>query len=199
MHSSSFQMNNEKLSKLLKDPEFYNIARNQTSDIINREFNQINWELMQKAFPEDNLIRYPEGMTEEEINDHYPMHLIIFEAKTNFINDKIMDNIDALYNIRIGVIAAKEISSYTNACLFIPGMGYDFYRQHWIPLFIEWELINPDRILEEILENKKAVHRKRLNLEDKDLMMSLLRLSNNEDPLISRHSNGLLKALNENL
>ena len=71
-------------------------------------------------------------------SEHYPMWNTIFEAKDNFLNEKIMNDIDGLYDLGIGVIGPTDD---TLACLFIAGAGYDFYNTHWIPLFKHWDWI----------------------------------------------------------
>ena len=72
---------------------------------------------------------------------HYPMWSTIFEAKDNFLSEKIMNDIDGLYDLGIGVIGPTDD---TLACLFIAGAGYDFYNAHWIPLFKHWDWIKEE-------------------------------------------------------
>ena len=74
-------------------------------------------------------------------SEHYPMWNTIFEAKDNFTSEKIIEDIDGLYKLGIGVIAPTD---YTLACLFIAGAGYDFYDHHWIPLFKRWGWLKED-------------------------------------------------------
>ena len=74
-------------------------------------------------------------------SEHYPMWSTIFEAKDNFLSEKIMNDIDGLYDLGIGVIGPTDD---TLACLFIAGAGYDFYNAHWIPLFKHWDWIKEE-------------------------------------------------------
>lgn len=158
--------------------------RDKTSELFDRSFNHLNFELLKAGVGEDSILDYIERPTQSLINnewydslskeeidekipeakekglktekalkdylfdvytdevdewwseqEHYPMWSTIFEAKDDFLSDKIMSDIDELYKLGIGVIAPTD---YTNACLFIAGAGYDFYDAHWIPLFKHW-------------------------------------------------------------
>ena len=178
------------------------IAREKSSMLMSQSFNQINFGLFKKAMNEmiDEYIIQPAQIPENELQDHYPAWSTIFEAKDDSVSDLILENVDALYEIGIGVIDATD---YTNASLFIAGAGYDFYSAHWIPLFIKWNWINPDSIMREIKEArdmKKQIEKiqKLENLdaiESKDLLYYLLHVKNSKNPQISRHATGLLIAL----
>lgn len=104
-----------------------------------------------KEYKEDVLSDNDEKMSDEELleacferyqeSEHYPMWSTIFEAKDNFLSEKIMNDIDGLYDLGIGVIGPTDD---TLACLFIAGAGYDFYNAHWIPLFKHWDWIKEE-------------------------------------------------------
>ena len=113
-------------------------------------------------------------------SEHYPMWNTIFEATDDFISDKIMEDIDGLYKLGIGVIAPTD---FTGACLFIAGAGYNFYDAHWIPLFIHWEWI----------DEKEKKRPKLVNWNE--FGNTLERLAKNNNETIKRHAKGLLTAL----
>ena len=189
--------------------------QDQAHSLFDNSFNYLNFELLKKAVGEDkifDLIQRPsneiikkdmneedfKGKTEEEKeeaidefyseNEHYPMWSTIFEAKDNFISEKIIEDIDGLYELGIGVIAPTDD---TNACLFIAGAGYNFYDAHWIPLFLHWDWIKEK---EEKKLPKSFVSGELINWNT--FTEILLKLAKNRDETIKRHSNGLLKALN---
>jgi hypothetical protein len=64
--------------------------------------------------------------------EHYPMWSTLFEAKDNFLSEKLDAMVDELYEIGIGVISSKDS---LDTMLFIAGAGYDFYQAHWIPMY----------------------------------------------------------------
>lgn len=66
-----------------------------------------------------------------EYREFYPMWSTLFEAKSEYASRKIMEYVDDLYDLNIGVI--EPFGNY-EAMLFIPGAGYDFYASHWIPM-----------------------------------------------------------------
>jgi len=121
-------------------------------------------------------------------NEHYPMWNTVFEAKDNFTSEKIINDIDGLYNLGIGVIAP---TGNTNACLFIAGCGYDFYDAHWIPLFERWGWIDTKKI-ERVEREKEALAELGICKETK---LDLMDLARDKKQNIKRHAEGLLKAL----
>ena len=137
--------------------------RGEATKKFDQSFNCLSFELLKKAIGEDSIfIEYivaPSNLEErakgdlpnkewkekseeereeaiqEIINENYPMWNTVFEAKYDWISDKIMHQVDDLYDLGIGVIAPTDD---TLACLFIAGAGYNFYDAHWIPLLINW-------------------------------------------------------------
>ncbi len=185
------------------------------SELFDKTFNALSFELLKKALGEDSINDYIErpsndivekeakgNFTDEDwkemnkeqreeamnehLNEHYPMWLTIFEAKESFISEKIIEDVDKLYELGIGVIASTDFSE---ACLFIAGAGYDFYEAHWIPLFIHWGWIDE----KEMKEKKERNEIKPINWNE--FGKTLERLAENRDETIKRHANGLLKAL----
>lgn len=59
----------------------------------------------------------------------YPMWGTVFGCDEFWV-DSEYSNVDKLYELGIGVIS-NDYGDY----LFIAGAGYDFYEEHWIPLF----------------------------------------------------------------
>jgi len=118
--------------------------------------------------------------------EHYPMWGTIFEAKDQFLSEKIIENIDELYELGIGVIGDTDD---LNACLFIAGDGYDFYDAHWIPMLEHFEWLN----VSEIDQNETA--RKKIEMTDNWLnsLEWLCNKTKNKD--IKRHAKGLQIAL----
>jgi len=118
--------------------------------------------------------------------EHYPMWNTIFEAKDQFLSEKIIENIDELYELGIGVIGDTDD---LNACLFIAGAGYDFYDAHWIPMLEHFEWLN----VSEIDQNETA--RKKIKMTDNWLnsLEWLCNKTKNKD--IRRHAKGLQMAL----
>ncbi len=189
--------------------------REKASELFDKTFNSLSFELLKKAIGDDSINDYierpsndiiekevkgnftdkdwkemNEGQREEamneHLNEHYPMWSTIFEAKESFISEKIMENVDKLYELGIGVIAPTD---YNEACLFIAGAGYDFYDAHWIPLFIHWGWIDE----KEMKEKEERNEIKLINWNE--FGKTLERLAENKDETIKRHANGLLKAL----
>ena len=120
---------------------------------------------------------------------HYPMWMTIFEAKDRWASDKIMDKVDELYELRIGVIKPTDD---TLACLFIPSAGYDFFDDHWIPMLELFGWLNVEAI--ERKEIDKTA-RKRIAMSEEWLkgLKWLHSKTTNQD--IKRHAKGLKTAL----
>ena len=92
---------------------------------------------------------FEEKHTESEIDDAKTelrdqqqeiMWGTLFEAKDQFLADKILENSDAIINdagFRIIDISRRdEDGAYgTGVFLGVNGAGYDFYEQHWVPLY----------------------------------------------------------------
>ena len=187
--------------------------RDKANTLFDRSFNCLSFELLKKAVGEDRIIEYIErpsneiikkDMNEEDLKDkteeeqeevidefyfqseHFPMWNTIFEAKEDFISERIINQVDDLYDLGIGVIAPTD---NTHACLFIAGAGYNFYNAHWIPLFIHWGWI-------EEKEMKEKEKRNKIRLTNwNEFGDTLEKLAENRDETIKRHANGLLKAL----
>jgi len=162
------------------DAEF-NQGRNDDSDIENSY--PPNKEGFRDWLQEQYQNEIEEFWMEEE---HYPMWGTIFEAKDQFLSEKIMESIDKLYELGIGVIADTD---ETLACLFIAGAGYDFYDHHWIPMLKYFEWLN----VSEIDQNETA--RKTVTMTG-DWLHSLEWLCGktaNKD--IKRHAKGLKTAI----
>jgi hypothetical protein len=79
-------------------------------------------------------------------SDHYPMWSTLFEAKHGYFGEKLDALVDELYEIGIGVIAAK---GSLDTMLFLTGAGYDFYQAHWIPMYQQLGYID-EKLLEEV-------------------------------------------------
>lgn len=139
---------NELFNKSFNDLNFdllkAGLGEDYVNDYIERPSDEILEAEAKNNFTDEEWNKKSKEEKEEAIQDyfneseHYPMWSTIFEAKDDFISDKIMSDIDELYKIGIGVIRPTD---YTNACLFIAGAGYDFYEAHWIPMFSYWKWI----------------------------------------------------------
>lgn len=180
-------------------------VRAEATRLFHYNFNDLSFDLFQKAMSVDNktideLIISPsddviektardlettrdwdrmtlyqkEDAQSDAMADHYPCWSTIFETKDSFLSDKIIENIDKLYDLGIGVIAATD---HTFACLFIAGAGYDFYDVHWIPMFEMFKWLDV-----------KEIDKKKITVDLKSLEKS-------KDQNISRHTKGLIKAL----
>ena len=194
-------------------------VRSEASRRFDSCFNCISFEMLKKAIGEDTIIDYigqpsqkikeeeaknnytdeewqemsqdkKEEAIDEAFQEHYPMWGTVFEAKDNFLSEKIMADIDKLYDLGIGVIAPSDD---VNACLFIAGCGYDFFDAHWIPLFIHWGYLNIEEIEKE--EERKSLIGNTSLIDWVQFSSILQGLSENKDETIKRHSLGLLKAL----
>jgi len=119
----------------------------------------------------------------------YPMWNTIFEAKDRVDSEKIMDSIDELYKLRIGVV---EPTDDTLACLFIPSAGYDFDDDHWIPMLKLFGWLNVEAI-EKKEQDRTA--RKKIAMSEEWLkgLEWLHSKTTNQD--IKRHTKGLQTAL----
>lgn len=78
--------------------------------------------------------KYSDVMELWQETEHYPMWNTLYEAKDKYLGDKLLNSVDELYKIQIGVMQGGED---LNTLLFIPGAGYDFYQAHWVPLYTE--------------------------------------------------------------
>jgi len=130
---------------------------------ISGDFNDIRLDNIQKIFPywfenaiateptnedlNDNGYK-PENMTESEIDDAKNeimdqqkdvMWSTCFEAKDNTIKDWILENAEKIIKTAgFGIIDLSnenEGEYETGVFLTVNGAGYDFYDQHWIPLY----------------------------------------------------------------
>ena len=109
-----------------------NRLEKEVSDRFDKDFNQIDIKLLERAYPNGELldaIFYPEEYESEEFL--YPMWNTLFEARDNHLSTLLKDNVNKLSDIGIYLMEVEE----TNAMMFIIGAGYDFYRRHWIPLY----------------------------------------------------------------
>ena len=89
----------------------------------------------EKGFKEFVIDNYQDEMNDcWSDKEWYPAWGTVFEAKNNFMSNFLVENVDKLYDIGIGVL---ESTDDLNACMFIAGAGYNFYDAHWIPLFTE--------------------------------------------------------------
>ena len=122
-------------------------------------------------------------------NEHYPCWSTLFEAKDQFLSEKIMENIDELYELGIGVI---EPTDDTLACLFIAGAGYDFYSAHWIPMLELFGWLNVAEI-EKKTQDETASRKIAMTDEWLHDLEWLHRKTTNQD--IKRHAKGLQTAL----
>lgn len=73
-------------------------------------------------------------------SEHYPLWSTLFEAKDSLLARKIMENVDALYDLGIGVI--EEFDNF-NPMLFVSSGGHDFYEAYWIPMYALFGWIDP--------------------------------------------------------
>ncbi|TSC54107.1 MAG: Uncharacterized protein LiPW30_763 [Parcubacteria group bacterium LiPW_30] len=102
---------------------------------FNSDFNFISVQLLEKAYPDGKLMEYiiyPDGYdwgNEEE--PLYPMWSTLFEAKDEFLSDKLKKYKNEMAEVGIYLMEIEE----TNAMMFICGCGYDFYQAHWVPLY----------------------------------------------------------------
>jgi len=179
-NSLSFEL----LKKALGEDYVNDYIERPSEEVLEKEakdnFTDEEWDAKGKTEKEETIQSYFNE------SGHYPMWSTIFEARDDFISDKIMKDIDGLYSLGIGVIAPTD---NTNACLFIAGAGYDFYEAHWIPLFIYWDWIDEE-------EMKDKEERSKIKLTNwNEFGNTLERLAENKDETIKRHATGLLKAL----
>ena len=109
--------------------------RREVSERFNRDFNSISLPLLEKAYPDGQLLEqiiYPDGYDfETEDEPPYPMWSTLFESRDRFLSEKLTENVKELAEIGIHLMQVDE----TNVMMFICGAGYDFYDAHWIPLY----------------------------------------------------------------
>jgi hypothetical protein len=72
-----------------------------------------------------------------------------FEPKDNHLADLLMDHMEELFHMGITIIDLRDFDEaehyQTGLFLSVRGCGYDFYLDHWIPLYVNmlgW--VNPD-------------------------------------------------------
>ena len=130
---------------------------------ISSDFNDIRLENLQKMFPYwfENTLTVEvtdediqnegyevEDMDENQIDDarseienqqREVMWGTLFEAKDNTIKDWILDDYEKIITEAgftiIDLSRENEGEYETGVFLGVNGMGYDFYDQHWIPLY----------------------------------------------------------------
>ena len=130
---------------------------------ISSDFNDIRLENLQKVFPYwfENTLTVEvtdediqnegyevEDMDENQIDDarseienqqREVMWGTLFEAKDNTIKDWILDDYEKIITEAgftiIDLSRENEGEYETGVFLGVNGMGYDFYDQHWIPLY----------------------------------------------------------------
>lgn len=120
-------MQKNKLPNLIK-------MRQEVEDRFERDFNFISLHLLEKAYTIEDLLEsviYPDNAISENDEALYPMWNTLFEAKDNFLSDKLKYNVNELAKIGIYLMQVEE----TQAMMFICGAGYDFYHFHWISLY----------------------------------------------------------------
>lgn len=78
-----------------------------------------------------NSVHFHEA--DDGIKDHWqPVWSRVLECSSPDVEQWILQNIDKLYDIGVGVI---EDCEELNTMLFIPAVGYDFMDRHWIPMY----------------------------------------------------------------
>ena len=130
---------------------------------INRDFNDIRLDNVQKIFPywfENTLTveptyqdlgdsgYIPKDMNKNEIDEaknelmdqqREVIWSTLFEAKDNTIKDWILENSDKIIKEAgftiIDLSIENEGEYETGVFLGVNGAGYDFYEAHWIPLY----------------------------------------------------------------
>ena len=130
---------------------------------ISSDFNDIRLENLQKVFPYwfENTLTVEvtdkdiqnegyeiEDMDENQIDDarseienqqREVMWSTLFEAKDNTIKDWILDDYEKIITEAgftiIDLSRENEGEYETGVFLGVNGAGYDFYDQHWIPLY----------------------------------------------------------------
>lgn len=204
------------IQKPSEDKIFEEYVESQGEDCLRDDFSQARKDDKDVAeqFPiygKDDFWEWLKDNFEDVINEwwlqqeHYPMWGTIFEAKGGFLSDKIIKDVDILYDLGIGVISPTD---HTSSCLFIAGAGYSFFSTHWIPMFVKWGWLNVEEIekeakLQRLKEKKERRFKPKLSkgktIEElinwNNFTETLLKLSRNRDETIKRHSEGLLKAL----
>lgn len=88
---------------------------------------------------------------ENLIEEHYPLWNYVWKCPDNYINSSYM-NVDKLFELGIGVIDHEQ-----GYYLFIAEAGYDFYEEHWIPMFKEMGLIKEEKEIKEIINSLPEV------------------------------------------
>jgi len=63
---------------------------------------------------------------------HYPVWSTLLECSNGWMEEAILEKVDELYDIGIGVIEGVE---NLNTMLFIPSAGYDFVEKHFMKMY----------------------------------------------------------------
>jgi hypothetical protein len=118
-------------------------------DSLKKEFEEIWKEDSEEDYTEEDFIEWVKDNKHNEISDawmereHYPMWNTLFEARDEFLSEKIMDNVDKIYEITgAGVIDGGE---RFNNMIFMTSAGHDFYEAYWVKLYcevFEWVDVN---------------------------------------------------------
>lgn len=120
----------------------YKEIETRTEQIINNWFNRHGLNVYEKC-SNNELYEYIEQPLEvkngNDIEDYeeYPLWNWIFESRDDFMELNINENLAAVQELGFGVIHPIETKGehYFNTSLFFKGGGYDFIKEHWIPLF----------------------------------------------------------------
>jgi hypothetical protein len=136
------------LGEFIKQPSLLEVlesAAEQIEDfyVLLKEFKKSEEEIDLEELNESELVQFYDYLfgkgyarTLEEIKnnpDNYPLHGTCFEIRESpdsWTSRQIIANAE---KADLGVISDLE---YFNSLLFISGSGYNFYRAHWIPLYL---------------------------------------------------------------
>jgi len=94
-----------------------------------------------KDYNESDFKEWLKENKQDEINEfwteigHYPMWNTLFEAKDEFLSNKLSDEADEIYNrTHLGILSGND---YFNNLIFMSSAGHDFYESYWLPLYCD--------------------------------------------------------------
>jgi len=139
-------------NRITYDNPIYKKCLERAERLINSEFisNQLNvmekcthktlYEYIETPLTVKNHEKNPTDASFDDADswsEEYPMWSWIFTSRNEFMQQKILDNIDEIQSLGFGIIHEIDLEDgiHFHTSLFFKGCGYDFYEAHWIPLF----------------------------------------------------------------
>lgn len=98
----------------------------QTDRFIEGCFNRVNLKYIERGYTLYEDI-FPVG----EDCEGYPMWGFLWESDSYIVDEFIKSNIEKINEVGFLIYETEE----GDLLIGIDGAGYDFYEQHWIPLF----------------------------------------------------------------